>query len=357
MKIKEFEQYKRKNYSALDVAKFVCAIFIISAHFASEWATFPALVDYAFSIYIIAVPFFFCCSGFLFFKKIIKLDTKEEQKRYFLSYQKRIWIMYGIWTLIYVPFIVLDWIKKGICNWTQFLKWLHMATVIQTYSTIWFLPALAIGVALTYLIICKVKNCRVEVVICVILYFLGTWASSYSFLFQNTVVEKIITFYLQIFKTSRNALFNAVPYIYMGYVFSKKDIVVSRNKFLINAMLVGVFLILIVLESFLLKLKFGVTGMDFIYMLVQFTYFFIKALLSIHLKEREIYIWCRKLSLLMFVSQRLFLNILPFLMPDFFNILYSNNWFGLLSVLILTISFSVFVVKISKKLKFLKWIM
>lgn len=31
-------RYKRKNYCALDIAKFICAIFIIAAHFASEWA-------------------------------------------------------------------------------------------------------------------------------------------------------------------------------------------------------------------------------------------------------------------------------------------------------------------------------
>ena len=82
--------YRRKNYSALDVAKFLCAILIISAHFASEWASFPTLLDYAFSIYIIAVPFFFCCSGFLFFTKINALQSKEEKKKYFVSYQKRI---------------------------------------------------------------------------------------------------------------------------------------------------------------------------------------------------------------------------------------------------------------------------
>ena len=70
---------QRKNYWSLDVAKFFCAILIISAHFASEWGTFPTLVDYAFSLYVIAVPFFFCCSGFLFFKKLNTLNTKEEK--------------------------------------------------------------------------------------------------------------------------------------------------------------------------------------------------------------------------------------------------------------------------------------
>ena len=58
----------RKNYFSLDIAKFVCAIMILSAHFASERGHFTGIVDYLFSLYIFAVPFFFACSGFLFLK-------------------------------------------------------------------------------------------------------------------------------------------------------------------------------------------------------------------------------------------------------------------------------------------------
>ena len=53
--------YKRKNYWALDVAKVICAIFLVSAHFASEGAKFPTLIDYLFSVYIIAVNYLGLC--------------------------------------------------------------------------------------------------------------------------------------------------------------------------------------------------------------------------------------------------------------------------------------------------------
>lgn len=349
--------YKRKNYCTLDIAKFVCAVLIIAAHFASEWAEFPTLIDYAFSVYIIAVPFFFCCSGFLFFTKMNALETKEEKKKYFLSYQKRIWIMYGIWTAIYLPFIIMSWVRNNIFTWVQFLKWLHQSVVFQTYSTIWFLPALAVGVALTYLLVTNVKKTWGCVTICAGLYLIGSFGYSYSFLFNGTVIGRVYEWYLLAFKTTRNGLFNAVPFLYMGYIFTKNSVDVKVKNFIINGCItVGCF-ILVVLESFLLKLKFNVTGMDFIYTLVPFTYFLMKTLLSVDLKERKIYIWFRKLALLMFVSQRLFLSALPSVLPKVFNFLYLNSYLGVVVVLTLTIGFSAALVALSKKIKFLKWIM
>lgn len=350
------KEYKRKNYGALDVAKFVCAILLVASHFASEWASFPVLVDYAFSIYIIAVPFFFCCSGFLFFKKWNALEGKEKKKEYFIAYQKRIWIMYGIWTLIYLPFIVISWIKNNVFTFEKILSWLHQSLVFQTYSTIWFLPALAVGIALTCLLITMVKKHWICVTVCVVLYLLGSFGYSYSFLFDDTFIGRIYGWYGVVFKTTRNGLFNAVPFLYMGYMLSQTKIEPTKNNFLINGGLaVGCFA-LVVMESFLLKLKFHVAGMDFIYMLVPFTYFFIKMLLSIDVKERIVYILCRKISLLMFVSQRLFLTALPLVLPKTFQFIYVNSYLGLFMVLGLTIGFSLLIVCLSKKWTFLKWI-
>lgn len=356
-KILQSSEYKRKNYWTLDLAKFVCAIFLVSAHFASEWASFPRLVDYAFSVYIIAVPFFFCCSGFLFFTKMNALETKEEKKKYFLSYEKRIWIMYGIWTLIYFPFIIASWVRNNILTWGQFFKWLHQALVFQTYATIWFLPALAVGIALCYFLTQKVRKVGVGVAICAALYLLGSFGYSYSFLFEGTFIGRVYEWYLIGFKTTRNGLFNAVPFLYMGYLLAQKNIETKKENFIKNgAIAVGCFIV-VVAESFFLKLKFNVTGMDFIYSLVPFTYFLMKTLLSVDLKERGIYIWCRKISLLMFVSQRLFLSALPSVLPKIFNVLYANSYLGLCVVLLLTIGFSALVVAASRKIKILKWIM
>ncbi len=345
----------RKNYWSLDVAKFFCAILIISAHFAAEWGKFPTLIDYAFSLYVIAVPFFFCCSGFLFFKKLNALPTKEDKKSYLLQYEKRIWIMYGLWSAVYFVSLIYDWIVVdkdfGI---HRLLKYVHQALVYSTYSTIWFLPALAIGVALTYWLVNKFSKKQL-IIIATLLYIFGMLGYTYSFLLEDTPIHKIMYCYNSIFMTTRNGVFNGIPFIYMGYLISvKNEIVPSVKGFFKYAVPAGVSLILLIVEAFVLKLKFNVTGMDVGIFVVPFTYFFVMTVLYIELKECKLWLWCRKLSLLIFVSQRLFLTMLPLFLPTFFKAVYSNSYVGLVAVIGMTIAFSVVMILLSNKIKFLK---
>jgi hypothetical protein len=78
------------------------------------------------------------------------------------------------------------------------------------------------------------------------------------------------------------------------------------------------------------------------------------AVMHIDLKENKAWLWCRKLSLLIFVTQRLFLTMLPAFFPGIFQKLYSNSYIGLVAVLGITIAFSVVFILLSDKIKFLK---
>ena len=348
----------RKNYWSLDVAKFLCALMVISAHFVSEWGKgkLPAIVDYAFSIYVIAVPFFFCCSGFLFFKKLMALPTKDEKRRYFIQYEKRIWIMYGLWSVIYVAYLVYSWIVEGEFTIAKVLGWLHMALVFQTYSTIWFLPALAVGVAVTYFLVMHLSTRKIFV-LGVLLYIFGMLGYTYNFLLADTPLNVVYDIYGKLFQTTRNGLFNGFPFIFMGYLVSQKPIAPSRKGFWRYAAPAIGFLVLLAAESFLLKLKFAVTGMDVGVFIVPFTYCFIMTVLQLELPESKCWLWCRRLSLLIFVAQRLFLTVLPGVFPVIFKPLYANPYIGLAVVIGLTVLFSVGLYYASKKITFLKYMM
>lgn len=341
----------RKNYWSLDIAKFICAILVISAHFAAEWGAFPTIIDYAFSLYVIAVPFFFACSGFLFFKKWLPMDQKN-RKHYLASYQKRIWIMYGCWTAVYFPFKILSWVRKGTLL-NGFLNWLHTALVFQTYATIWFLPALAIGIAVTCYLVSRFSK-RTILLISALLYIFGMLGYTYKFLIDGTVIGQAMDLYLLVFITSRNGLFNAVPLITLGLVLSQTEIIPSNRAFIKNGLLSTISLLLIVVEAFFLKMKFTVTGMDISIFLLPFTYFFFMTLLNIEIRGNALWLWCRKLSLLMFVSQRLFLSALPSVFPSLFGTFYSNSYTGLAIVLCLILSFSVIFIQLGERVKFLK---
>ena len=345
----------RKNYWSLDLAKMLCALLIISAHFASEWGSFPSVIDYGFSIYIIGVPFFFCCSGFLFFKKLDALGTREEKHAYFVKYQKRIWIMYAGWPLIYLPFQVCIWISHGDVL-GEFLKYVHSALVIQTFATIWFLPALAIGVAITYFLVTRLSKGQM-IALAVVLYIIGMLGYSYRFAADAIGLGGVYDAYLMVFETTRNGLFNAVPFIYMGALVARKDIAVGTKGFLKYGVLSAVSFVLMIGESFILKLKFNPKGMDIGIFVAVFTYFFIMMLLHIELKENVLWLWCRKISLGVFVSQRLFLTCLPFALPFVFEPLYSNSYIGLAAVIAMTVVFSIILSKLGEKVKAIKYLM
>lgn len=343
----------RKNYWSLDVAKFFCAILIISAHFAAEWGNFPTLIDYAFSLYVIAVPFFFCCSGFLFFKKLNSLETKEDKKKYFVQYEKRILIMYALWSAVYFIHVVYDWITDKEFSFKSILSYLHRVIVFSSYSTIWFLPALAVGVAIAYFLVSKFNKKQITVIV-ILLYIFSMFGYTYKFVIDATPIGNFYDIYDRLFVSSRNGVFNGTPFIFMGYLISLNEIKSSVKGFFKFAIPAGVSLVLMVAEAFFLKLKFNVTGMDVGVFVVPFTYFFIMAVMHIDLKENKLWLWCRKLSLLIFVSQRLFLTMLPAFLPSVFGMIYANSYIGLMAVIGITIAFSVVFILLSDKVKFLK---
>ncbi len=347
---------KRKNYCSLDIAKFICALTIISAHFASEHGHFHTVIDYAFSIYVIAVPFFFCCSGFLFFKKADTFKNSKEQTGYLIKHQKRLWIMYGLWTLVYLPLQVYEWIAN-LSFKTKLVEFIHRALVIQTYATIWFLPALAIGIAITYFLVRKFNKTQI-IIIAFLLYVFGMLGHTYNFLLEGTFLEPFFDWYLVVFKTSRNGVFNAVPFVLMGYFVAKKDIVPTKKGALKYGILSVIFLALLAAESFLIKFNFSVSGMDIGVFVVPFTYCFIMTMLNIELKEHTLWIWCRQLSLGVFLAQRIFLSALPLVFPDFCEVVYeTNSWVGLIVVVSATVLFSVAMIQGGKKFKFLSYFM
>ena len=345
---------QKKKFYTLDIAKFICAILIISAHFCAEIGKFPTIIDNLFSVYIFAVPFFFACSGFLFFNNLNRFESKEDKFKYFIKYEKRLWIMYGCWSLLYFIYVVYCWIKTGVFGIPQILRYLHMAVTIQTYATIWFLPALAIGIAVTYYMVTRFSK-RTCLLIVSFLYLFSMLGASYNFLLEGTFLEGFFDLYLLVFKSSRNGLFNAVPFIYFGYLCVNENIAEKKKLTFKNICFTFLFIVLTVIECIVLKFKFGVSGGDVVLFLVPSTYFAIKTCVSIQLKENKIWLWMRKLSLLMFLSQRIFLTVLFGEIPIYRQLITWNSYFGLAVVLALTIVFSYAFIKLSEKFKFFKY--
>ena len=181
---------QRKIYPSLDIMKFIMAMLILTQHTSNEWAHSTGLVHAFFGLGNFAVPFFFACSGFLFFQKINTLDN-EEQKLYYKKWSIRLGKMYLVWSLIYFVFVFIGWINSGL-NWIQPLGYLHTALVFTTYATIWFLPALWVGVSISYLMKRHFSR-KALFVTMLLLMIVGNMFGSYSNLLTST--SRISTFY------------------------------------------------------------------------------------------------------------------------------------------------------------------
>ena len=331
------------EYGFADVMKFLLALLIVSSHYISENAVgrINSLVDYASSLYVIVVPFFFVCSGFLLFRK---LNGGNEDWTKVKAYCKKILIMYVGWSVLYFLFIVLTWIRFGATIESVF-HYLLNAVTYSTYKTIWFLPATVIGVLLTYFFIRKI-GLKGAVAVGIVFYLIGCLGVSYSFLIpKNGALSK----YNYIFSSTRNGFFNGFPFVLIGYLIAQKEKTGFNEVRMKNLFLTVISGIVFVAEALLIKWR-GATNVNTLLFLLPFTYFFLRWCLGIRMITSERTTWLRKMSTDIFLCQRLFLSALPALFPvSFFGkLLTGNPYVGWMAMLLLSLFTAAVLVELSK---------
>lgn len=344
----------KQRYNMIDVVKFFSAILLVCAHTASERVNLPEILDLACSLYIVTVPFFFVASSFFFFKKLNNCG-EEEQKSVYRKYTKRIGVMYLAWSLIYFCFVATTWIQTD-AGWSIILDFCHKSLVFTTYSTIWFLPALWIAVSLVYWLRYRFRlSLHVIIAIALVVYILGSIEYNYHSL--NPIMETINDGYKAVMKTWRNGFFNGFIYACIGCV-----IAIGGGLNLVKSA-IGTFAfgVAFLAEAFLMKRIVPSTDANFLLMLVPFSYFFFNLVCRIPLPDSKIYVPLRKMSMLIFVSQRLFLTAIPSVVTagcvagpwDITN----NGVLALLMVLAEVLIFSWLIMVLSKRIKPLQYLM
>lgn len=344
------------QYGAIDFAKFMCALLIVVSHYISENATgrINSLFDYASSLYIIVVPFFFVCSGFFLFKKLF--DSNDNHREIIVAYCRRNFVLYIGWSTIYVLFKILTWIRFGTTK-QEVLQYLLNSLFYSTYQTIWFLPALCVGVIITYFLYKKMGIKR-TMLVAMFLYFIGALGVSYGFLLEGTFVEDIVSIYNSIFVSTRNGFFNGFPFVTIGALIAKertekRNVILKRD--LIFTCLLGCAFIA---EAFVLKFLFNAVNANTLIFLIPFSYFFVRFCLNIPLKSGSILLWMRKMSTTIFLCQRLYLSAIPLLFPNGLcaRLLIGNPYIGCVFVITITMLTAWGIIVLSNKSKIFKFL-
>lgn len=347
---------ERKVYGSLDIAKFVMAVLILVGHISNEWAHTTGIWHYILACNF-TVPSFFAISGFLFFSKIKVLNDRSERISYYKTWSLRVIKMYLVWTLIYFVFILINWVRHGV-GINDILFFVMKSVTFSSYATIWFLPALWMGVTVCFFLFeyCRKK----EFVYCIIagLWVIGLLNDPYSSLIlpRSHFLTSIHDAYLRVFLTFRDGVFYAAVYILIGYYVSQR----KKNMSLIASGVGIVFSqILFLIEAIIMKRINPTSNTDMAIMLVPSVYFILLFLVNWDVKGSELLKKLRNYSMLIFLGQRLFLSAMPSVLPE----TVSNNILALPQITIYcifvlsTILFAVIIEKLSGRFAFLKLLM
>ena len=342
----------RKQYASLDVAKFVMAMLILTQHISNEWAHSTGLIHAFFGLGNFAVPFFFACSGFLFFSKLNTLDNAE-QRGYYRSWSLRIGKMYFVWSFIYFCFILANWIIDG--NIAERIQtFLHRSLVFSTYATIWFLPALWVGISICYWLHKKLSLTWLSIVMLIIGGVGNTFGSYANVLTKISTVSSFYDWYMDVFITWRNGVFNGTPYVFLGMLVSLGY--GNKNPIILDFILTVVFGLGFCAEAFMIIRYSFSSATDMGFLMLPAIFFMMNFLLKWELKPRQIFIHMRNLSMLIFLGQRLFLSAIPSVLPEYMSDIIEQlpQFYIFILFITLVLTFSIIIEKVSYRYPIIK---
>ena len=338
---------ERKYYPAIDIAKFFCALIILFYHYFSEHGSIHPLLEDALSLYAVAVALFMTLSGFLLFSKLNVTPNKADQWIIVKKEVKRIMTIYLLWSIPYLIFSIITWDWGNISF--SYIAWEIQGWIFKsTFYTIWFMPALAVGILFTYFLYTRFRWRTVGLIACV-LYLIGSLQSTYSFIgIKIPGFVAFTDFSATWLQGSRGGIFFGMPLIIVGAAASK---IKWRNPFVLTG--TSVFLMVgLLVEALILRKIIGGCGLDLALSMPAVCLSFTLFLTSISWNAN--YKWMRSMSVLIFMSQRLFFTVLPyFLSKRMLSVLFSSPYTGAVILCGSTVVFSTLIIAGSKKIPFL----
>ena len=172
------DNLKEKNvrYNMIDVMRLIMAFLVVMIHKPLIPPSNP-LPKFILEevICAAAVPFFFITSSFLFFKKT---ENKNNDKKIFINYEKRLLILYVAWTLVYIPSNLIKYYGIHLEGMTfkLFVSGLLQIAMNFFLSTsfvhLWYINTLMISIAVIYFIRKKLSS-KAVIIISLMIFFIS----------------------------------------------------------------------------------------------------------------------------------------------------------------------------------------
>lgn len=344
---------KKEQYNSIDLLKFLMSFMVVAIHTnplqnINYYLNF-GIVDYTARL---AVPFYFMCTGFLLFKKCSIDDLNVNIIK---SYIFKLFRLYIIWTIIYLPIICYYNIfnsETGIVN-SAILE-IRDFFLTGSYWHLWYLPATMVAVFLVTILVQKKVKLKYILIISIGLYMIGLFAQSYFgvlkfFLKDNVFLWNSLKFAKKIFATTRNGVFFGFVFIALGALFSYKSIKL-KMKYAISGFVLS--MIFLSVEVFCVK-HFNlalVNARDMYLFLVPSVYFLFHIILNIKLQGDIKYKHLRYIGILIFYNHMIALfiyRIIRKIVEIITGFRFENNMVMFCFTIILSIVIAEIIIRLS----------
>lgn len=337
-----------KQKSSLDIAKFLCAILVLIIH-TDPVGSYSKAVSFGFRnvICVVAVPFFFATSGYLLREKLGSLNTDGDQKQYIWKYLKRLAVIYLVWSAVYFPFVVVKWLRAGF-TFGSVLEYVKDFFFEGSYSTIWFLPALMSAALLYWLLRRKLSGKGVFLVGCGCYAVTLLLSSYYGVTARVPGLAQLGQLYYGFFDSVKNGVLFGLVFLALGGMISEYDGLSKMKKTYALFGCAGS-AILICAEVVVYKVIGNTRGIDTIASLLPFTFFALIFTLGVSVKPSPACLLLRKLSMLIFLTQRIPISVIDLFMEN--SVLATNTAVNFVVVTLATFAISFLILLLSKKMK------
>ncbi len=214
------------EYGGIDWMKLAAALLVVAIH-TGPLLSYNREVDQLLTGILarVAVPLFFMASGFLFFRKLLG-DPQKDRSR-LLRYVTKTMRLYAIAILMYVPLNLYRGDFEGGISYPALIRDI---LVDGTFYHLWYLPALATGLALVYFLHRWVAW-RWVLIMAGLLYGAGLLGDSYYGLtLRLGMLDGLYDWLFQWMAYTRNGLFFAPVFLAIGAWLSRRPPRIKRKQ-------------------------------------------------------------------------------------------------------------------------------
>lgn len=340
-----------KNYNALDLAKFICAVLVFMIHVKPFGSAPDGSIYSDLNFFIqqyaarVAVPFFFIASGFFLYRKttLEKFSAGPTKK-----YAVRLFRLYIIWMLIYSPDTINQFFGKVVDGDYPLIYFIRDLIFKSCYQ-LWYLPALIFAVVLITFLLYKKCSPKSITVTAALFYFAGLFGQSwFGFIKPVEKLSPDLWKALQTFETviysTRNGIFFAFLFVAIGMCIAFYNVRITKKAAFAGF---AISMTLLFAELYILEHFDFIKDYNMFLFLVPAAFFMFCLLREIRLKDSPVYGVLRKLSSLMFYMHYLVYIIVRKILAEFSADL-TKSWIAFIFTLLATLAVSGLIIMLSE---------